>query len=347
MVSIITEYEQLYFTPGVPDMEISTDQTSVEIAVSVTPISGTASVIYDETLYAVGGRVFLSALPNLLRASIEQSLLASVTISVTADNGSDSVTFNVRHCNAHLLGSAATVIDGHFLTMAQGRRVTSLHRTEALHYIGNDDVTVQAVYDDLSTKTFNLSSVADDTLIKHVDVSPSLFVDDSIGILVSYTVNAGSRTQQFDVESETLHDVICVNFRNAFGCMEYVYCTGNIEDNTEFSHETSMINGKFICYNVDERIEYTADSGLIPFGSVNLWKDMLRSKETFLADNKENPAVEQVTRIVITEAKPSYTNDDAEMPRFTFKFKPSGTLSICDFRSHGRIFDNSFDSTFN
>lgn len=347
MVSIVTEYDQLYFTPGVPDMEISTDQTAVEIAVAVTPINGTASTIYDETLYAVDGHVFLNDLPSLLRASIEQSLLASVTISVTSDGGSDSVTFDVRHCNAHLLGAAATVIDGYFLTMAQGRRVTSLHRTEALHYIGNDDVTVRAVYDDLSTRTFNLSPEEDDVHVKHVDVSPSLFVDDSIGNLIAYNVTAGCRKQHFDVVRETLQEVVCVNFRNAFGCMEYVYCTGNIEDNSEFSHDTSLINGKLVCYNVDEKTEFTADSGVIPFDSVGLWKDMLRSKETFLADNKETPQYSSVMPIVITEAKPSYNNDDAEMPRFTFKFKPSDTRAVCDFRQHGRIFDNSFDSTFN
>lgn len=347
MVSIITEYDQLYFTPGVPDMEVFTDQTSVEITVAVTPINGTASVIYDETLYAVGGRVFLNALPNLLRASIEQSLLASVTISVMADNGSGSVTFNVRHCNAHLLGSAASVIDEHFLTLAQGRRITSLHRTEALHYIGNDDVTVQAVYDDLSTKTFHLSPEPDNALIRHVDVSPSLFVDNSIGILIAYTVTAGNRMQHFDVQGETLHDVMCVSFRNAFGCMEYVYCTGNIEDNTEYSHDTMMMNGRYVCYDVEEKLGYTVDSGVIPFGSVSLWKDMLRSKETFLADNWETARVSPVSRIVITDAKPTYTNDDAELPRFTFKFRPSGTLTPYDFRQHGRIFDDSFDSTFN
>lgn len=351
MITIETEFEELYFTCGIPDMVISTDGESVGITVAVTPIGGDASTIYGETVYAVGGKVVLSALSSLLRPYVEKSLLASVAIAVYAVLGEGrpvTSSFTVRHSTVDVLSPAADFLNSHFLTLARGRRVTSPHRTEALHYVGDDSAVVVATYDNLQTRTFQMETEADaDTGIQSVDVSPSQFEDESVGRLVAYDVVAGARQQRFVVVAETRSAMPCVTFRNAFGVYEFVYCTGNFADNAEYTHQQLVVNDSRVTYGVDEKTEYSADSGTIPEGSVELWKDMLRSAESYLADNRQQPRHIRLMRIVITEAKPSYTNDDAEMARFSFKFMPSGKHTVCDYRPHGRIFDNSFDSTFN
>lgn len=351
MINIDTEYEELYFTCGIPDMVVTTDRESVGISVLVTPTGGTGSVIYCETVYAVGGQVVLSALASLLRPYVEDCLLADVSIGVYAElwEGRPVVrNFSVRHATVDVLAPATEFLQGNFLTLARGMRVTALHRTEMLHYVGTDAVEVTATYDNLQTRTFQLETEMDATTgIKSVDVSPSRFADENIGLLVAFEVVAGNRRQRFAVLTEGRTPLPCISFSNAFGVFEFVYCTGNIANNSEYSHQQALINGRRVSCGVEEKTEFVADSGDIPYESVDLWKDMLRSRESFVADNWVHPQHTRLSRIVITEAKPSYTNDDAEMPRFSFKYMLSGKYTICDFRHHGRIFDDSFDSTFN
>ena len=52
--------------------------------------------------------------------------------------------------------------------------------------------------------------------------------------------------------------------------------------------------------------------------------------------------------MIITDSKAEYTNDDAALPRFTFTYQYAQRLhNVLQLQREGRIFDNTFDNTFN
>ena len=52
--------------------------------------------------------------------------------------------------------------------------------------------------------------------------------------------------------------------------------------------------------------------------------------------------------VVITDSKSELSNDDDELPRFTFSYQYAQRIqNVLQMNRVGRIFDNTFDHTFN
>ena len=79
----------------------------------------------------------------------------------------------------------------------------------------------------------------------------------------------------------------------------------------------------------------------------NWLDDLFRSKCVRVA-NLYDGTVVPGKEVLITDSKSSYSNDDAELPRFTFTYQyAQRNHNVVQLERAGRIFDNTFDNTFN
>ena len=61
-----------------------------------------------------------------------------------------------------------------------------------------------------------------------------------------------------------------------------------------------------------------------------------------------NIFIVNATQVVISESKSTVTNEDDDMPSFEFSYVYAQRIHNVMQRTHaGRIFDNTFDHTFN
>jgi hypothetical protein len=78
--------------------------------------------------------------------------------------------------------------------------------------------------------------------------------------------------------------------------------------------------------------------------------DLFRSDEVYVVNVISGQVVSRDggKQVVITDSKSELTNDDDHLPRFTFSYQYAQRIhNVLQMNRVGRIFDNTFDHTFN
>lgn len=336
-----------YLSATVPDISFSLVGYR-----ALVEITAGADTLFSEYLFPIGGQVEFTALSDLLQPYVKQRLIADITVTVTEEfEGSATVdkqtmTATVVYCAADFgISSAASFLEEHFLSILMGDKVTAPGRLEYLHYIGDGTAAATAEYSDGSTAVFTLSAVAGTDRFKTVDASPSQFTATNKK-LVAYTVTAGLRAQRFTIDFDTPDCAPVLLFSNSFGCDELVYCTGTHTVSPEFSRESAYFNRIRRNYHIEENREFKADTGILNMPMANWLDDLFRSERVSIVNFYDGvPVVGK--DVVITDSKSEYTNDPGSLPRFTFTYTyAQRNHNVIDLRRGGRIFDNTFDNTF-
>ncbi len=330
-----------FFTSGMPDVTIpGTDGTSQLVTVSCN-----GEDLLSETLWPVGNIITLSELGELLEPYARKLLVCSVSISA----GSTTAAFTVMYAMADVGISAETFYNGYFLSILMGTKVTAAGRRELLWYYGNDEAIVRAVYSDGSQVAFAATVVGGTSQYTCIDVSPDNFVA-SGKQLVEYGVTAGSRHQLYEMDLSEPDCAPILEFYNSFGVWEYIYCTGTHQVSPEYKRSSVRIGGQLRNYRIEETRTFKADTGILNTAMANWADDVFRSPEVYVVNVISGSVVsaDGGKEIVITDSKSDNSNDDDHMPRFTFSYQYAQRIqNVLQMNRVGRIFDNTFDHTFN
>lgn len=331
----------MYFTSGMPDVTIpGTDGTSQEVTVTCD-----GEDLLDETLWPIGNAITLTELGELLEPYARKQLVSSVTISA----GSASAVFTVLYAKADVGIGAQEFYTGHFLTTLQGTKVTARGRRELLWYYGSGSASVTAVYSDGTTGSFAAQAVGGSGTYTCIDVSPDNFTA-SGKQLAAYTVTAGTRTQRFEMDFMDPDCAPILEFYNSFGVWEYIYCTGTHQVSPEYKRSTARIGGLLRNYKIEETRVFKADTGILNTAMANWADDLFRSDEVYVVNviSGQVTSADGGKEVVITDSNSDNSNDDGHMPRFTFSYQYSQRIqNVMQMSRVGRIFDNTFDHTFN
>lgn len=314
-------------------------------------------VLLRETYYPVNGTITLYELDVLLSEATRHLLMATVTIDIVEEkDGSQYSTWSsgeltARYCTADIGTTADAFVNSYFLTILLGDKDTAPGRAEYLHAAGDgsDVLHIKAVYynsADGSVTTVDRPDVTPERTVNGIstfDVSPDLFKDEARGRLLSFTATAGSRTKNFNVRQT---DAICspvLLFTNSFGCQELLYCTGRHQVAPEYERNQAVISGRNLNYSIEETRLFKGDTGILSTAMANWCDDLFRSDEVYLfidgAPDKE---------VTITDSKSKRTSERDELPRFTFSYRyAQRNHNVLQLSHAGRIFDNTFDHTFN
>lgn len=224
--------------------------------------------------------------------------------------------------------------------------MTSVGRLEYLHYTGSDGASVTAHYDDGSTQTFAATKVGGNSSYSTIDVSPARFASEA-KTLCSFEVTAGARKQTYEIDQGNPDAAPVLLFVNSFGCQEIVYCTGTHEVSPEFKYSSAYIGVNMKNYDIEETRKFNADTGVLSYPMAFWINDLFRSDEVQLL-NFVNGEPKPGKMVVITDVNAEYDNNLDSMPRFKFTYTyAQRNHNVLDTARAGRIFDNTFDNTFN
>lgn len=347
MITFSSTLSGQYFTSDIPDLSFSIGGYRAQVSITVG-----GDTVYDEKLYPAGGSITLSELGLLLVGYARQLLVADIVANIREEDSDSnvidtaSVSFTVIYCEADLGTTAADFTTNHYLSILMGDKVTAPGRLEYLHYIGTEAASATAVYTDGSTAAFDLSPVAGNGNYQMIDVSPAQF--NAAGkTLALYTVTAGNRQQQFTIDYDVPDCAPILIFENSFGVDEIIYCTGTHQVAPTYERSTMRQKGKLKNYNIEETRTFKADTGILTTAMAN-WVDELFRSQYVRVVNIYNGVATVGKEVVITESKSEFTNDDDALPRATFSYRYAQRVqNVIQLQRAGRIFDNTFDMTFN
>lgn len=340
-VSLSSLNGNIYFTSGMPDVTIpGTDGTPQLVTVTCD-----GEQLLQESLWPINNVITLSDLGELLEPYARKQLVCSVSISA----GNTTSICTVLYAMVDVGISASEFYNGYFLSILMGTKITAAGRRELLWYYGNDEAIVRAVYSDGSLVAFAASVVGGTSQYTCIDVSPDNFVT-SGKQLVEYGVTAGSRHQLYEMDLSEPDCAPILEFYNSFGVWEYIYCTGTHQVGSDFKRSQARIGGRLRNYKIEETRTFKADTGFLNTAMANWAEDLFRSDEVYVV-NVVNGSVQDANggkEVVLSDSKSDRTNEDDHMPRFTFSYQYAQRIqNVLQMDRVGRIFDNTFDHTFN
>lgn len=321
------------------DMVVFAAQSTMSLAITDAGGSTVISCSYTP----VDGQVKVYDLDRLL-----SPLITGVMADFTFTVGSSSQTLHILQSRTRVSMPAADFLDSHFLSSVTSGRDTALGRKEMVTLLspsGSVNVTAACVYADgemCVLQSVQLASSLPSGVIHEVDCSPSLLVNDEIGTLVQYTINAGDRLMTFRV-SPTSTSRSAMLMRNDFGAWEPCYFTGMNDVNPAISREFVQVGGVMRPLAVDEQENFKSYTGPLRPGSLQLFRGLARSTEIILLNNG---AVTD-DAVVISEQDVKYNDDDGHLPAFTFTWHRASMRTMLRVPQTPRLFDDTFDETYN
>ena len=316
--------------------------------VTVTALGRT---LYDETLWPIGGAVTLHDLPSLLHASCRSGLQVTYAVTIseldtTGTVATRTISFTAVYANVETGQTASAFLASRFLTIFEGARRTAPGRKEYLSYIGSETASVTARYADGSTQTFTPQVTQTSGSYRQIDVSPGNYASSS-SALARYTVTCGSRSMTYDMDYLHPDAAPIIMFENSFGVDEIFYCVGKHEVSGEYTRYSTLLqSGMTRNYRTDEVRRFTAATGVLTRPEAAWLDELFRSEEVYVC-NVISGTLSRTKEITILESESKNDNSDDTLPEFTFSYRyAQRQQNVMQTDSLGRIFDNTFDSTF-
>ncbi len=340
-----------YYSSAIPDVPMTIDGPRV-----LTMISIDGEEIYREHLYPIDKVVTLADLSELLEPYARRKLSIAVNITCVDVDVNDKqldrrgMNFTVAYCAAELLKAGEhiepnTFYKEHFLTLLE-EKDTTCERLEYLHYLGTEPATASVIYYDGTVEDFDLTPVMGNDRYTTIDCSAGNFEDPAHGRICSIDISAGERNFHFNVLGSFL-DCPAFIFVNSFGCEEMIYFAGTHKVSPDYTRDATYVNGKYKNYKVTEVRKFSADTGYLS-RSMAAWVDELMRSDYIKMVTFFNGEPVIGKEITILESKTENSNNESEMARFTCTFRyAQKNNNIVDYGKAGRIFDQTFDNTFN
>lgn len=362
MITLYTSFQSKEFSCQVPDVKLAISLTRVFLTVTITK-SGDQEEIYSEYLYPDrSGVVTLSDMDKLIEPYANKWLTFGLAVTireekVTQNSAGNEVISNtserslsttVVSCKANILNmTASSWCTSRFLTLMDGARTTAIGWVERLSYIGSETPTCTAYYAGGSTMSWRVPVLSTGE-VTVIDTSSENFVSSGRELL-RYVIVAGSRRMIYEVDVDAEPEVAPVLlFWNSFGVQELAYCTGELKQVSSFDRKQARIGRLKETYDMEEKESFKADTGILTYPMANWWREVLRSKEIFVCSIVRGSVDTEGKPIVITSEKAELSNEADHLPRFTFEYEYADrNHNIFDVRAEGRIFDDTFDYTFN
>ena len=352
---MLTTYQQpdsLSFLANLKDYVFGTAADHVKVTVSLTH-EGTTKTVMEDTLFPYGGQVAVEDLAGLLEPYVRQYLSATLQFTVTEMDAGGEVTatttsgaFTVLFSMADVGVTAQEFTAEHFLTIMNGPKLTAGGREERVYAYGTSSVTIQGWLADGTSITKTMNATATSGGVSAFFVSADRVVSllgTTTDMLKEYLVKSGAREQRFIVGSDMVPPAPSLAFVNSFGCVEFLHCVGTHQKDSQYTRQSARFSGQLRNYRIVEERRFTANTGWLNTAMADWADELFRSMEVYiwLGDTIGKA-------VVVNDSKSVITNEDDDMPAFEFTYQYAQRIhNVLQHRHAGRIFDNTFDHTFN
>lgn len=350
MIQLTTSIPSLNFLSSIPNLEVKYDGEALRVELLHIDKGGKQTVILLESLYKdTDGVATVRDIRGLIEPYTNKTLSTSFRFYLKDSNSSKNIDFTVLYSLTEINIGAEDFALNYFLTKMMGDKEVLPNSPEYLHFLAVKPVTVTAELafwkdgeiklenKDIATSTGNYELVT-------LDVSPDkLSTTDTNGELIGYVIKAGDRVARYSVNNDLLVNGPTFLFTNSFGCQEVFVCKGVTEVDQTFKREHGYVNDYFKTVFAEEERIYKAETGVMDEFTAILAEELLRSHEIYLMRGKL--PFKEVAIKASNAKKDSYLGSN---PSYTLDYRlAQRNHNIMDLKSEGRIFDQTFDKTFN
>lgn len=346
MITILSDLNEYMLSSDLPELSFNTTSKEANVVLS----KGDMVILNEQYVPDSSGVIKLRNLGKLLETYLYENLIE--TFHYLIKDSTNSIVekdFKVQYCNVEIGMDTVSFLDSFFLSVLVGDKITSASRKEYLHLVCREETQLTAVVnyrillsDKTETVPLDLTKITSLNQISTVEVSPELFETNG-KVLLGYTVIAGQRKQNYLVDRLNPRFAPSLLFTNSFGCQDTVYCLGIHQLESEYERSMAYIDGKYKAYHINENRKYKANTGILSTEMATWAEDLFRSKEVYLLE--QNMPGKEIT---ITESKIVRSNDPDELPSFNFEYRyAQRNHNLFTISKVGRIFDNTFDLSFN
>lgn len=342
MITVISDIPDYAFSSALSGLVFTTNRSSASVVIKI----GNNEILNEKYVPDSDAKICIREIGLLLEPYLLTNLIEAFSYSINDSDVPRTKSFKVQYCTVEVPYTASVFMAEYFLSSLIGEKVTALGRKEFLHLVATEpcQVEVQCCYlVNVSTtvETKVIQQVTELNKVITIDVSPSEYEKNNWELLY-YNVKAGKRIQQYKLERYSQDTAPCLLFTNSFGCQETIYCTGTHQAAPEYNRNAAYVDGKFKNYLIGENRLFKANTGVLNIPMANWADDLFRSKEVYLLINSL-PDKE----ITITESKSERSNNYDALPEFSFEYRYSQrNHNILQLGRAGRVFDNTFDNTF-
>ncbi len=339
-MTILQKPDEFSLASGMKDIIISS-QGSVTFTFAIS--SGTA---FTEKYYPdADKKIYIRELGKLCQSYIPMDTLRyRFLMSLFADDGTGGggiVDATVQYCNVELDVAATEFLEKHFLSLLVNEKIIYREQKEYLSLVVSSQTTVKAIIRRKSGvfESLDLLTVSDLEKVLTIDVSPSKFSNPET--ISYYTIIAGERVMTYYVRPEPMPGVQFI-FLNSFGVKETYIPSGIINRENKYENSFGVFSGKYRKHFVDLEKQYTARTGILDDNHATWLEDLFLSKDVFLLTSS---GVEK--EVTIEEATVKRSSAREELPAYEFKYRLAKVNQNEFETKRSRIFDNTFDYTFN
>ena len=335
---------------SIPSLSWPSDFSAISIAATAessvsVKISISSTEIFNSTLIAdSSGVIIIYDIDRLLR-----DWMGSTPMDVHLSFDNSKYDYIILPYDGIMTVSATDFCNQRFLSSLAGTKYTHIQAKEYISFYQVTSSTVTATIDAIwtdgtntqkTTKTVYTSNSALG-LIQNIDVSPNILTaPKSEFMLVAYSVTIEHRKQSYRIVPNGMaQNITDVTFINAFGMLETFHFFGNLTRDLKPSRSSAIISGRKTNYNIEAIPEWTAETGPLTDGMLELFDDIVCAKQAWRTSDG--------CAIVITDSDNKQNNSDDTIPSGSVSWNEDKTARMFIAKNWGiRIFDKTFDATY-
>ena len=269
-LSITNTFAQVYFTCDIPNLNITTTRSSVEVTLRLN-----STIIFTGTYYASSGTVVVRDIASIFESYYLQNNLSLGTAAIAVSDGANSASasFTAIYCRIHCTSVAASdFLSGSFFTTALVRLTT----IQCPQYLscnlanGTHNVTirmqVQRPNGEILPYAWVRTIYASDESVTTFDVHPADMQARAANLLnipeaklLSYTVSLGNRTCSFYVQH--VPHSRCFLFRNIFNCQDAIAFPAETTTQLETDFSEALVEHTLMHYDIQHTYSYETKTG--------------------------------------------------------------------------------------
>ena len=345
------------FTSAIPDVFTISDFQGETLYLRIY-LNRSQNAVFSTTLYAYQGAVSIYDLRSVIESYMEEHRLVycDCTFQIVVDRVDYSIPeFKLIYCHAAVNANCRDFLQSHFLVNSNVRLVPhgcSLDlsyivfpnetATCSTHLVvqpssGGEPQVVDLVDKPITSTQFQFLTLDlnEEDLLSRI---PS-----SLGScqLLSATIYCGARsfTLFFTTESPTL----MLSFANSFNCFDVCPITATTKRKLSFSRSTAICCGQSSSYDDNSELEFESETSALTPSEARHLTTALQSHSLLM----RSPDYPQGTSILVTDIESELSDATNDLCHIKFNWKPTRQQPVLTVSKHARIFNTTYNRTFN
>jgi hypothetical protein len=200
----------------------------------------------------------------------------------------------------------------------------------------------------VQVRTVTLHTFTTTDFFQTIDVSATIIANQlavTVGQLIYwdiYVSGHSEKTVRYTLDKEEFFPTTTLLFQNNFGAIESFLCRGVTKDGFSAERETVVRDGKLSAIVKFSLLSFTTNTGPLTDMLRESFKDLLSSRSLMLLKN------EVAIPVIIDGENISMANYPNKLPAAEFSYSYSDRhLTLYGYDTEGKIFDRTFDNTYN